>query len=183
MSSPLPAAPQASKPGLRRLSAEAAIAALPELADILLDCIEGGASVGFMADFSRDEAEAYWRDVAAGVASGATLLLAAEQDGRLAGTVQLGLKQPPNQPHRADLKKLLVHRTARGLGFARLLLDAAEAEAGHAGKSLLVLDTATGSPAEAIYARLGWSPSGIIPNYALWPDGRFCDTTIFYKAL
>ena len=151
-----PSASLAGEPRLVRLSAEEALAALPQLAEILLDCIDGGASVGFMADFSRAEAEAYWRDVAAAVSTGATLLLAAQQEGRLVGTVQLGLKQPPNQPHRADLKKLLVHRSARGAGLAKQLLAAAEVRARDAGKSLLVLDPATGSPAEALYEKLGW---------------------------
>lgn len=168
---------------LTHLSAKEALAALPDLAGILLDCIDGGASVGFMAGFSQAEAEAYWREVAAGVDAGAIVLLGVEWAGHMVGTVQLGLKQPPNQPHRADLKKLLVHRSARGAGLARRLLAAAEARARDAGKSLLVLDTATGSPAETLYEKLGWRKSGVVPNYALWPDGRFCDTTIFYKAL
>ena len=87
----------------------------------------------------------------------------------------------PNQPHRGDLKKLLVHRSARGRGLARLLMEAAEREAARRGKTLLVLDTATGSDAEAIYPRLGWEPVGVIPDYALWPEGGPCATTFFYK--
>ncbi|MBW8283503.1 MAG: GNAT family N-acetyltransferase, partial [Rhizobium sp.] len=103
--------------------------------------------------------------------------------GRVIGTVQVGFATKPNQPHRGDLMKLLVHRRARGLGLSRLLMEAAEAEAAKAGRTLLVLDTATGEPAEKIYERLGWSRTGVIPNYALFPDGRYCDTTIFYKQI
>jgi GNAT superfamily N-acetyltransferase len=117
------------------------------------------------------------------VASGKTLLFGAYADGMLAGTVQLGLDVPSNQRHRGDVKKLLVHRRGRGRGLATRLMAAMEDEAKLRGLSLLTLDTVTGSDAERLYGKLGWSKSGVIPNYALWPDGRFCDTTIFWKAL
>jgi GNAT superfamily N-acetyltransferase len=166
---------------IRLLDAAEAHAAIPDLCDVLTDCVNGGASVGFMQPYGNADAEPYWQGVADAVASGATLLLVAEIDGRAVGTVQVGAAQMPNQPHRGDLKKLLVHRSARGKGLARLLMDAAEREAAVRGKTLLVLDTATGSDAEAIYPRLGWERVGVIPDYALWPEGGPCATTFFYK--
>ncbi|WP_283195807.1 GNAT family N-acetyltransferase [Rhizobium sp. AN80A] len=168
---------------IRLLDATEARAAIPDLCDVLVDCVDGGASVGFMQPYRREDAEPYWRAVAESVASGATLLFAAEIDGRVLGTVQIGAAQMPNQPHRADLKKLLVHRAARGKGLARLLMRAAEEEAARRGKTILVLDTATGSDAEAIYPRLGWERVGVIPDYALWPQGGFCASTFFYKRI
>ncbi|MFS8143971.1 N-acetyltransferase family protein [Rhizobium sp. BR 249] len=170
-------------PDIRILSAKAARAAIPDLSEVLADCVAGGASVGFMQPYGAEDAELYWREVADAVAGGSSLLLVAELDGRIVGTVQVGAAQMPNQPHRGDLKKLLVHRSARGRGLARLLMEAAEREAAKRGKTLLVLDTATGSDAEAIYPRLGWQRVGVIPDYALWPEGGFCDTTLFYKRL
>ena len=168
---------------IRLLDAEQAHAAVPALCEILCDCVEGGASVGFMQPYGIADAERYWRDVADAVESGATLLFVAEIESEIVGTVQVGFAQMPNQPHRGDLKKLLVHRKARSNGIARLLMAAAESEAARRGKTLLVLDTATGSPAEAIYPRLGWIRCGVIPDYAMWPEGGYCDTTLFYKRL
>lgn len=168
---------------IRLLDATEARAAIPDLCDVLVDCVDGGASVGFMQPYTREDAEPYWQAVAESVASGATLLFAAEIEGRVLGTVQIGAAQMPNQPHRADLKKLLVHRAARGKGLARLLMHAAEEEAARRGKTILVLDTATGSDAEAIYPRLGWERVGVIPDYALWPEGGFCASTFFYKRI
>lgn len=156
---------------------------LPELNAILADCVEGGASVGFMAPFAPADADPFWRGVAAAVGRGEVLLFVAEIEGRVVGTVQIGFALKPNQPHRADLMKLLVHRDARGRGLSKLLMQAAETEAARRGRSLLVLDTATGEPAEALYEKLGWQRSGVIPDYALFPDGRFCDTTVFYKRI
>ncbi|WP_431320945.1 GNAT family N-acetyltransferase [Rhizobium sp. YTU87027] len=166
---------------IRLLDAAKARAAIPDLCEVLTDCVNGGASVGFMQPYTNADAEPYWQGVADAVASGATLLFVAEIDGRPVGTVQVGAAQMPNQPHRGDLKKLLVHRSARGKGLASLLMDAAEREAAVRGKTLLVLDTATGSEAEAIYPRLGWERVGVIPDYALWPEGGLCATTFFYK--
>jgi GNAT superfamily N-acetyltransferase len=153
------------------------------LSDILIDCVEGGASVSFMLPMSRPKAEAFWRTVAASVARGERLVLVAEDDaGVIVGSVQLILAQPENQPHRGDLAKMLVHRRARRRGIGAALLAAAERSALSAGKTLLVLDTASGD-AERLYARQGWQRCGQIPNYALWPDGRPCATTIFFKFL
>lgn len=166
---------------IRMLDEQQALAALPDLCEVLADCVEGGASVGFMSPFTPEDGELYWRGVAAAVGRREVLLFVAEVDGRVSGTVQIGFALKPNQPHRADLMKLLVHRRARGLGLSKLLMQAAEAETAKHGRSLLVLDTATGELAEQIYEKLGWTRSGVIPDYALFPDGRYCDTTIFWK--
>jgi GNAT superfamily N-acetyltransferase len=168
---------------IRILTGAEAHAVVPALSEILVDCVDGGASVGFMLPYGMNDAASYWQGVADLVATGTTLLLVAEIDGKILGTVQVGFAQMPNQPHRGDLKKLLVHRAARGKGLSRLLMDEAERQAAAHGRTLLVLDTATGSPAETIYPRLGWIRTGTIPDYALWPDGGYCDTTIFYKRI
>ncbi|WP_337184537.1 GNAT family N-acetyltransferase [Shinella sp.] len=168
---------------IKLLDEAGARARIGELADVLADCVTGGASVGFMAPYAPADAVPFWEDVAAAVGEGATLLFAAERGGRIVGTVQVGIRQMPNQPHRADVKKLLVMERERGRGLARALMTAVEAEAGRHGKTLLVLDTATGSPAETVYERLGWQRAGVIPDYALYPDGRFCATTLFYKRI
>ena len=145
--------------------------------------MRGGASVSFMASLTRAEAEAFWTGVAEGVAAGDRRLLVAVLDGAIVGTVQVVFAPQPNQPHRADIAKMLVHRRARRRGAAEALVRAAEAAALEAGKTVLVLDTVTGGDAERLYARLGWIRVGVIPNYALWPDGALCDTTVFHKAL
>jgi GNAT superfamily N-acetyltransferase len=152
------------------------------LADLLVDCVEGGASVSFMHPLSLDKAENFWRGIALGVARGERALLVAEDARGINGTVQLVLDQPENQPHRADLSKMLVHRRARRHGLGAALLQAAEQVARDSGKSLLVLDTASGD-AERLYARQGWQRCGVIPGYALWPRGGACDTTVFYRML
>ncbi|MES2529686.1 MAG: GNAT family N-acetyltransferase [Pseudomonadota bacterium] len=155
-----------------------------ELADVLCDCVAGGASVSFMQPLSQARAEAFWRDVAGGVARGERALLVAEDaSGTIVGTVQLVLAQPENQPHRADVAKMLVHRRARRQGVAARLMLAVEHEAAVDGKSLLVLDTATGGDAERLYGGLGWQRCGVVPGYALWPDGGLCGTTIFFKPI
>ena len=154
------------------------------LSDVLIDCVEGGASVSFMLPMSRAKAEAFWHSVSASVARGERIVLVAEEaTGTIIGTVQVILAQPENQPHRGDLAKMLVHRRARRQGVGTALLTAAEQNALDAGKTLLVLDTVTGSDGERLYARHGWQRCGEIPDYALWPDGRPCATTIFFKFL
>ena len=170
-------------PLIRRLDAAEAAARSSALADILLDCVAGGASVSFMADTTPEEARAFWAGVAESVAAGRTSLLGAEEEGRLVGTVQVSAAGKPNQPHRGDLAKMLVHRAARGRGLGAALLAAAEREALEAGWWLLVLDTTPGTPAERLYTRAGWVPVGVIPDFALWPDGRMGDTKVFYKNL
>ncbi|WP_137129685.1 GNAT family N-acetyltransferase [Rhizobium sp. FY34] len=168
---------------IRIITAEEAGPFIPDLCEVLSDCIQGGASLGFMLPFAPEDARSYWQDVLASVKRGHTILAVAQRDGKVVGTVQVGLAQKPNQPHRGDLMKLLVHRSARGLGLSRKLMQAVEDEAASRGRTILVLDTATGSDAEAIYPRLGWQRAGVIPDYALWPQGGFCDTTFFYKRI
>jgi GNAT superfamily N-acetyltransferase len=152
------------------------------LANVLIDCVEGGASVSFMHPLPRDRAVAFWRDVAQGVAAGQRALLVADDVQGVCGTVQLVLDQPENQPHRADLSKMLVHRRARRQGLGAALLRAAETTARECGKTLLVLDTAS-DEAERLYERVGWVRVGVIPGYALLPQGGLCGTTVYYRNL
>jgi GNAT superfamily N-acetyltransferase len=157
---------------------------IPALADVLIDCVAGGASVSFMWPLPREKALAFWRGVTASAGRGERLLLVAEDSsGQLHGTVQVLLDLPDNQPHRGDVAKTLVHRRARGIGVGAKLMQGAERAAHAAGRTLLVLDTVTGGDAERLYARLGWQRVGVIPGYALWPNGGLCDTTYFYKTL
>lgn len=169
---------------IRRIDASEALACVEALADLLIDCVEGGASVSFMLPLARERAIAFWRGVAEGVAQGDRALLVAQAvDGGIVGTVQLILSQPENQPHRADVAKLLVHRRARRRGIAQRLMTALEAAAQAERKTVLVLDTASGGDAERLYTRAGWQRVGQVPNYALMPTGEFCATTFFYKHL
>ncbi len=153
------------------------------LADVLVDCVEGGASVSFMHPLSHDRAVAFWRCVARAVAAGERALLVAEDHRGPCGTVQLLLDLPENQPHRADLVKLLVHSRARRRGLGAALMRAAESVARECGKTLLVLDAVTGGDAARLYERLGWVRVGDIPGYALMPRGGFCSTTYYYRDL
>lgn len=153
------------------------------LGDVLIDCVEGGASVSFMLPMTRAKADAFWRAVAASTTRGERVVVVAELDGEIVGTTQVVWAQPENQPHRADVAKMLVHRRARRHGVGAALLSAAESAARDAGKTLLVLDTVTGGDAYRLYSRNGWQRCGDIPSYALWPDGRPCATTVFYKQL
>jgi GNAT superfamily N-acetyltransferase len=168
---------------IRRLTAAEERPHLSALAEVLLDCVEGGASVSFMASLSRAEAESFFENVLEGVQKADRILLAAFLDSKLVGTVQILVSMPPNQPHRADIAKLLVLRSARGKGIGRRLMEHAEDVSRLAGKTLLVLDTATGDQAEALYVRLGWTRLGVIPGYAMYPDGRWGDTSFFWKRL
>lgn len=158
-------------------------AELHQLAEVLADCVAGGASVGFMQPLDHARALAFWHKVAAGVRRGERALLVAEDAEGIVGTVQLVLDLPENQPHRADLAKMLVHRRARRHGLGAALMRAAEALARDCGRSLLVLDTVTGGDAERLYARLDWQRCGDIPGFALWPQGGSCGTTVFYKSV
>jgi GNAT superfamily N-acetyltransferase len=153
------------------------------LADVLIDCVAGGASVSFMHPLPRSRAVAFWRQAAHGVAAGERALLVAEDTQGLCGTVQLALDLPENQPHRADLSKMLVHRRARRQGLGTALMRAAEATALECGKTLLVLDAVTGGDAARLYERLGWVRVGDIPGYALMPQGGLCSTTVYYRNL
>jgi GNAT superfamily N-acetyltransferase len=152
------------------------------LAELLIDCVDGGASVSFMHPLPKPKALDFWRRAADAVAQGERALLVAEDATGIVGTVQLILNLPENQPHRADLSKMLVHRRARRRGLGAALLKAAENVARECGRTLLVLDTASGD-AERLYAKLGWQRCGVIPGYALLPGGGLCDTTFFYRTL
>ena len=155
------------------------------LADVLIDCVEGGASVSFMWPLPRHKALAFWQGAIESARRGERILLVAEDaaSDAIIGTVQVLLTTPDNQPHRADVAKMLVHRRARRCGLGAALMQTAEGAARKAGKTLLVLDTVTGGDAERLYVRLGWRRVGVIPGYALWPSGGLCDTTYFYKTL
>jgi len=168
---------------IRRLGVTEVHAQLDGLAAVLVDCVAGGASVSYLAPFSHEQARGAFEAFAVEVEQGRRLLLGAFAKGELVGTVQVVLAMAPNQPHRAEIAKLLVHRSVRKRGIAQLLMEHAESEARAEGKALLVLDTVTGDSAERLYERLGWTRVGVIPGYALYPDRRPCDTTIFWKAL
>ena len=168
---------------IRRLEGDDLRGQLDGLAAVLHDCVESGASVSYMAPFSHDDARRAFEGFAADVEEGSRVLLAAFDDGEVVGTVQIVHAWPPNQPHRAEIAKLLVRRSARRRGIAWQLMEHAERVARAQGKTLLVLDTVTGDPAEFLYERMGWNKLGVIPNYALYPDGRPCDTTVFWKSL
>ena len=165
------------------LDAAQASDAVSALADILIDCVEGGASVSFMLPLAREKAEAFWQDVAQSVAAGQRYLLAAYEDDALVGTVQVVPAAPENQPHRGDISKMLVRRSARGKGTGAALMLAAEDVARQAGLTLLTLDTSTGMSGERLYARLGWTCFGQVPGHALMPDGAMSATSFFYKVL
>jgi GNAT superfamily N-acetyltransferase len=168
---------------VRRLGVTEVREQLEALAAVLHDCVEGGASVSYMAPFSLEDARRAFDGFVAEAEQGRRLILAAFVDGDLVGTVQVIVDLPPNQPHRGEIAKLLVHRRARGRGIAQLLMEHAEAEARAEGKTLLVLDAVTGGDAARLYDRLGWTTVGVIPDYALYPDGRPCDTTVFWKKI
>jgi GNAT superfamily N-acetyltransferase len=164
-------------------------AQIAELSEVLIDCVEGGASVSFMLPMTRAKAAAFWQRTAESLERGELRLLvatdttaAADATGTIVGTVQVLLDQPENQPHRGAIAKMLVHRRARRHGVGAALLREAERLAYTLGKTLLVLDTASGD-AERLYARQGWQYCGEIPDYALWPGGGPCATKIFYKFL
>jgi GNAT superfamily N-acetyltransferase len=152
------------------------------LCDLLIDCVEGGASVSFMLPMTRAKAGAFWKNVAASLARGERALVVAEDSAGIVGTAQAVWADAENQPHRADVAKMLVHRRARRLGVGAAVLAAAERAAFDAGKTLLVLDTAS-PEAERLYERGGWRRVGTVPKYALMPDGPFCSTVFFYKDL
>ena len=166
---------------IRRLTPSQAHEATNSLAEVLADCVDGGASVGFMAGTTLPEAAAFWRGQL-GAADSRAVLVAEDGEG-IFGVVQVVPAWQPNQPHRVDVSKLLVHRRGRRRGAAEALMRAAESAARDMRRPLMVLDTVTDSPADRLYVKLGWTPSGVIPGYALMPDGAPCDATFFYKAL
>jgi len=168
---------------IRRLGPEEGREHLDGLAAVLLDCVAGGASVSYLEPFSLEDARAAFAGFLADAGAGRRIVLAAFEDGEVVATVQVIFAPQPNQPHRAEIAKLLVRRSARRRGIAERLMEHAEAEARAEGRTLLVLDTVTGDAAERLYERLGWNRVGVIPDYALYPDGRPCDTTVFWKKI
>lgn len=174
---------EADRTTIERLDGDEARAAMPALTEILRDAVANGASVGFMAWNSTADFERFWRDVAAEVAAGRVLLFVARDQSGIVGTAQLHPVGKPNQPHRAEIAKVLVHSGARRRGVGEALMRAAEAAALALGRDLLVLDTDEAGAARRLYTRLGWTEAGTIPRYALMPDGRDCGSTFFYKQL
>jgi GNAT superfamily N-acetyltransferase len=168
---------------IRRLGPDEPRERLDALAEVLADCVAGGASVGYMAPFSHAQARTVFEEYARDAEQGRRIIFGAFLDGNLVGTAQLVLAVPPNQPHRADVARVLVHRSARRRGIAQHLMEQLEREARAEGKTLLVLDAVTGGDAARLYERTGWNMVGVIPNYALYPDGRPCDTTVFWKGV
>jgi GNAT superfamily N-acetyltransferase len=173
----------ANAPTIEVLAAERFGVAVPELAELLVDAVASGASVGFLPPFTAVEAEGWWRMLTDDVSAGRVLVLLLRVDGRAIGTAQLRLAQLPNARHRAEVAKVLVHSSARRRGHGRTLMAAVENAARKAGRHLLLLDTLSGSDAERLYARLGWTRATEIPHYAALPDGRLAATTIFFKEL
>ena len=165
---------------VRRVSADEAVSLADQLTDVLLDCVEGGASVSFMLPLARETAVRFWLDVGQSVSRGERTLLVAQDAQGIIGTVQLITNLPENQPHRADVAKLLVHRRARNRGVGQRLMEGIEHAARDQGRTVLVLDTAD-QAAERLYQRLGWRRVGAVPDYALMPNGALCSTTFFYK--
>jgi GNAT superfamily N-acetyltransferase len=165
------------------LAGPALHAAIGELATILVRTVEAGASVSFLLPFTQAEGERFFESVAQSAERGERIVIAARVRERLVGTVQVILAMPPNQQHRAEIAKLLVDPASRGRGIGRLLMERAEREALARGRSLLVFDTVRGEAGERLYRRMGYVAAGVIPDYALYPDGRLCDTVVFYKHL
>jgi GNAT superfamily N-acetyltransferase len=164
---------------IREVDASSAQACVAELSDLLIDAVEGGASLGFPAPLNTDVAERYWMGVAETLASGRCVLLVAGDP--IVGTVQLHFSSYPNGRHRGEVAKLLVHSSARNRGLGKRLMEAIEREAVRRDKTLLLLDTQTGSGAEYLYRKLGWESFGVVPDFAFNPFGRLADSTFFFK--
>jgi GNAT superfamily N-acetyltransferase len=156
---------------------------IDDLADLLIDAVEGGASVGFVLPLDQATAAAWWRSLSTDLEAGRMILLVASVDGRVVGTAQLRLAPLPNARHRAEVAKVLVRRDSRRRGIARALMTAIEAAARREHRTLLILDTISDSEAVHLYRALGWVEAGSIPDYAAMPDGRLAPTTFFYKEL
>jgi GNAT superfamily N-acetyltransferase len=169
--------------GIEPLDAAAAASAERRLAEILCACVDAGASVSYLPPLARGVARAFWKQTAADVAAGTRIILAAWHDATLVGTVMLEFASSPNQPHRAEVQKLLVHPDARRRGIARALMARAETEARRAGKTLLTLDTRAGDAAECLYRAMGWHEAGRIPGFALNADRVPCATVFFWKSV
>jgi GNAT superfamily N-acetyltransferase len=168
---------------IQRLSPDDARAVADDLAGILVDAVENGDSISFRRGLTRDEARAFVESLLPEVEEGRRVLLGARLEGALVGTVQIAHAWQPNSPHRAEVVKLVVHRSGRGRGVGRALMQRLEEEARADGRTLLVLDTVAGSVADGMYERLGWTRVGVVPRYAESPDGVLCDAAFFYKEL
>jgi GNAT superfamily N-acetyltransferase len=168
---------------IRPLDNVEAQARLGELADILVDAVAHGSSVNFMAGFSHDEAKAFWRNQLPGITSGEKILFVGDDGDRLVATVLLMFAPQPNAPHRAEIGKMLVHSSMQRQGLGRRLLATAEQAARQSGRTLLLLDTATGSAGDRLYRKCGWTELGTMPDHSFTPDGRLAPATFFYKAL
>jgi ribosomal protein S18 acetylase RimI-like enzyme len=168
---------------LRTVTSDELTASLPELVDLLIDAVNSGASIGYLAPLDRGIAAEFWRAVGAEIEAGTRIVIAAFADGLPAGIVQLALVTKPNAPHRAEVQKLLVHTRHRGRGIARRLMEAAEVEARAKGRTLLVLDTKKGDLAEGLYEKLGYVRVGEIPRYVVDEAGEFHATVVFFKNL
>lgn len=182
MTDPAPDARTSDLSGIVELDAGAYRAAIPDLAELVLDVVDGGASVNFMAGVTAAEASVWW-EAADAVASGRSTAFVAMRGERIVGSVLLIRATQANAPHRAEIAKVLVHRDARRHGLGRRLMQAAEERARADGRWLLILDTVTGAPADRFYRSLGWQKAGVVPNFALEPDGRLVSTTYFWKDL
>lgn len=173
----------ADRIAIRRIPPAEAAERIDELAAILVDVVANGASVNFLAGFSHPDARAFWQGQLDGLRSGEKRLFVAEDGGRLVGTTLLMFAPQPNAPHRAEIGKMLVHSGWRRRGLGRRLLAAAEADALGSGRTLLLLDTESGSAGEGLYASCGWMEYGRVPGHALRPHGEPAETTMFYKRL
>ncbi len=169
--------------GIELLDAAAAASAERRLAEILSACVDVGASVSYLPPLAIEVARGFWKRISAEIAAGTRILLAAWHDATLVGTVMLEFAVSPNQPHRGEVQKLLVHPDARRRGVARALMTRLETEAQHAGKTLLTLDTRAGDAAERLYCDMGWHEAGRIPGFALNADGVPCETVFFWKSV
>ncbi len=168
---------------IRRLTSEEAIQHLPQLAALLLDAVNSGASIGFLTPFTHAEAVAYWQEVLTVLQTPYRTLLVAQMDDEIVGTVQLDLASRANGSHRAEVAKLMVHTSRRGQGIAQALMNAIEQEARLAGRTTLILDTRSGDPSERLYTKLGYTKAGTIPEYARSSDGSLHTTVFMYKLL
>jgi GNAT superfamily N-acetyltransferase len=165
-----------------RISAMLGEREVAELSETLIEAVASGGSISFMHPVQMEEATSFWRKISHGVEAGERILLVARDErGIIVGTVQSVLAQPENQPHRADIAKMMVHPRARRQGIAEALMREIERLTFAAGKTVLVLDTETDQAASRIYAKLGWQLAGHIPDFALKPHGGLCSTTYFYK--
>ena len=167
---------------IRAFANEDASHLMPSLGTLLVDCVRSGASLEFLATVTLEDADRYWNGALARTAAGQQIMVVASEDGEVVGTVSLVLASQQNQQHRAEISKLLVDPRVRRRGIANQLMEAVEAQAWSRGRTLLVLDTVTGSEASHLYEARGWTRVGEIPDYAINPAGEMCSTTFYWKS-